>query len=89
MKQASASMSKLAEVYSELAISYSEVEKCEREELSGIAPQLGELYSNLKNCSYQLSNTYEQHVNIYVKYLGRNLQDVSDLSKGLSQVSFC
>lgn len=88
LKQASTNMSKLGEIYSELAISVSEVEKCERPELTGIAPQLGELYNNLKNCSYQLSNTYEKHLTIYVKYLGRNLQDVSELSKGLSQVSY-
>lgn len=87
LKQASTSMNKLGEIYSELATSYGEVEKCERSELAGIAPQLGELYTNLKNCSYQLSHTYEQHVNIYVKYLGRNLQDVSELSKNLSQVN--
>lgn len=88
LKQASSNMSKLGEIYSELSFSITEVEKCGRPELSGIAPQLGELYTNLKNCSYQLSNTYEQHMTIFVKYLGRNLHDVSELSKNLGQVVF-
>lgn len=79
-------MRKLGEIYSDLALTISEVEKCERDELSTIAPRLGDLYSNLKNSSFHLSNTYEQHLNIIVKYIGRDLQIVSDVSKKLSKV---
>lgn len=80
-------MRKLGEIYSDLSTTISEVEKCEREELRNIAPRLGDLFSNLKNCSFHLSNTYEQHLNIIVKYIGRDLQIVSDASRKLSKVT--
>ena len=80
-------MKKLGEIYSELATTITEVEKCERDELRNIAPRLGDLYTNLKNSSFHLSNTYEQHLNIIVKYIGRDLQVVSDVSRKLSKVS--
>ena len=86
LKQASSNLQKLGEIYSELSAGYSEIEKCGREEISKITPQLGDLYKNLKKSVFQMSNTYEQHLNIFKKYFGRNLQDVANLSIAVCQV---
>lgn len=78
LKQAASNLARLGDIYSQLATSFSEIERWERPELASISPQLGELYNTLKNSVFQLSNTYGQHANIFGKYFERTLQDVSE-----------
>lgn len=82
-KQLTSNLKKLADIYSELSMGYYELEKSGRPEITQIVPSVSSLYSNLKKCVFQMSNTYEQHLNILKRYISRNLEDVSHHSTNL------
>lgn len=82
-KSLSSNLKKLGDMYSELSTNYSEIEKSGRAEIKQLEPPLSGLYSNLKKCVFQMSNTYEQHLNILKRYISRNLEDVKNHSANL------
>ena len=86
LKHAASNLAKLGDIYSQLSSCYSEIEKWSRPELDHITPKLGDLYNTLKNSVFQLSNTYEQHSNIFSKYFERTLQDVFEQSSSVVEV---
>lgn len=86
LKQAASNLAKLGDIYSQLSSCYGEIERWNRPELEHIAPKLGDLYNTLKNSVFQLSNTYEQHSNIFHKYFERTLQDVFEHSISVTEV---
>ncbi len=82
-KSLTSNLKTLADIYSELSMGYNELERTGRPEITQIAPSLSSLYSNLKKSVFQLSNTYEQHLNIFKRYISRNLDDVTHNSTNL------
>lgn len=88
LKLVSSNLQQLGEVFSDLSSVFSEVEKPENSEIKKIQPKLSSLYDSLKKSVFQISNSYEQQLSIFKKYLEKNLSEIICNSDKLTKVLF-
>lgn len=87
LKQVSTDLKRLGEIYSDLFQSFGEIEKSNRPEIAQISPSVSGLYHGLKQSMFQLSNTFEQHLNNFKRFFEKNMSELNHSSEALAKVA--